>query len=696
MEDRNKPKILITDDSEMNRSILLDMLEDEYEILEAENGKQAVAVLQQMGSEIALVLLDIVMPEMDGFGVLTMMNKYHWIDDIPVIIISSESSSNYLERAFEAGVTDYISRPFDGLIVHRRVINTILLYAKQKRLMGLVAEQILEKEKQSSLMIDILSHIVEFRNGESGLHTRNIHTITELLLRRLGQMSDKYQFSHEEISVISTASALHDIGKIAIPSEILNKPGKLTNEEYEIMKTHSAIGDSMLEQIPYYQDEALVKAAREICRWHHERYDGRGYPDGLKGEEIPISAQIVALADVYDALTSERAYKKAFSHEKAMEMILNGECGAFGPELLGCFRDVADEMRKELKARTNRSDIDRIEVRNITDEMLHHKELTTSERTLRLLEHERAKYAFFASMSNEIQFEYSVDPSMVTVSEWGAQQLGIKEIIMNPLQDEELLKIIGEDAMRGLSEKLHKTTPEKPVVEYSCKMYVGGEERWYHVICRATWSVDEPAEYLGAIGKSIDIHTEHTRMTDLERVASHDGLTGLLNRSKAEELIRGRLLNHPDGNYALFIIDLDYFKTANDQYGHIFGDRVLQYLAKKLQQSVRSGDIVARVGGDEFLIFLEYREGFEVAVDRIFHFLKGEYEGFQMSVSMGIARTCGEQSDYETLFHCADQALYASKRGGRGQYKFYEDSMNDTLSAISPIDCDAKPENPGR
>lgn len=556
--------------------------------------------------------------------------------------------------------------------------------------MGLVADQILEKEKQSSLMIDILSHIVEFRNGESGLHTRNIHTITELLLRRLGQMSDKYQFSHEEISVISTASALHDIGKIAIPSEILNKPGKLTDEEYAIMKTHSAVGDAMLEQIPFYQDEALVKAAREICRWHHERYDGRGYPDGLRGEQIPISAQIVALADVYDALTSERAYKKAFSHEKAMEMILNGECGAFSEELLGCFRDVADEMRMELKSRADRKGIDQIEVRNITDEILQHKDLTTSERTFRLLEHERAKYAFFASMSNEIQFEYSVDPPMVTVSEWGAQQLGIKEIIMDPLHDEELLRIIGEEGQGELSKKLHATTPENPVIEHTCKLHLGDEVRWYRVICRATWSSDEPAEYMGTIGKAVDVHTEHTRMSDLERRASHDGLTGLLNRSKAEKMIRERLTERPGGNYALFIIDLDYFKTANDQYGHIFGDRVLQHLAEKLQQSVRSGDIVARVGGDEFLIFLEYKDGFEMAVDRIFHTLRGEYEGFRMSVSMGIARTNGDLGDYETLFHCADQALYAAKRGGRGQYKFYEDSMNDTLSAISPIDCDQK------
>ena len=694
METKNKSKILIADDSEMNRSILLDMLEDDYEIVEAENGTEAVAILQQLGTEIALVLLDIVMPEMDGFGVLAVMNKYHWIEDVPVIIISAESSSSYLERAFELGVVDYISRPFDNLIVQRRVTNTILLYAKQKRLFDMVADQIMEKEKQSSLMIDILSHIVEFRNGESGLHTLHIHTITELLLKRLGQMSDKYQFSYQEISVISTASALHDIGKIAIPSEILNKPGKLTQEEYEIMKTHSAVGDEMLEQLPFYQDEALVKAARQICRWHHERYDGRGYPDGLKGDEIPIAAQIVALADVYDALTSERAYKKAFSHEKAVQMITNGECGTFSPELLGCFRDVADDIQREFASGSGRVDISAKEVRGITDEILHKKELTTSDRTLRLLEHERAKYRFFASMSNEIQFEYTADPSMITISDWGAEQLGVKEIIMDPMHDEDALRIIGQDALEGLARMLRSTTPENPVAKYNCQIQVHGEPRWFQIICRATWSVDEPSEYLGAIGKAVDVHTEHTRMTDLERVASHDGLTGLLNRSKAEQMIRDRLLNFPNGKYALFIIDLDYFKNANDQYGHIFGDHVLKYLAQKLHQSVRGGDIVARVGGDEFLIFLEYKEEAETAIQRIFTSLEGTYEDFQISVSMGVARTDMVGTNYDKMFHAADQALYSVKRSGRGQYRFYDDTMQEMLSVISPIDgSEEKPDN---
>ena len=214
----------------------------------------------------------------------------------------------------------------------------------------MVAEQIYEKEQRSSLMIDILSHCVEFRNGESGMHVRNVHILTETLLNALLRKTDRYHISQADISVISTASALHDIGKIAIPEEILNKPGKFTPEEFAIMKTHSMVGAEMLENLPSYQNEPLVSFAYQICRWHHERWDGRGYPDGLAGDEIPISAQIVAMADVYDALTSERVYKPPFSHEQAVNMIVGGECGQFNPLMLECLEECADEIRQELAA----------------------------------------------------------------------------------------------------------------------------------------------------------------------------------------------------------------------------------------------------------------------------------------------------------------------------------------------------------
>lgn len=344
-----KETILIVDDSALNRMVLVEILgKENYTFLEAENGQQAVELLD-CHPEVDLLLLDITMPEIDGFGVLEAMNQYHWIEETPVIMISAEDSYTFVERAYDLGASDYITRPFDARVVCRRVSNTLMLYAKQKRLVQMVAEQVYEKEKVSNTMISILSHIVEFRNNESGLHVVHIRTITELLLRRLRKKTDRYPLTEADISLISTASALHDIGKINIPEQILNKPGRLTKEEFEIVKTHSVVGEHMLRQIPFNQNEPLVKVAREICRWHHERWDGRGYPDGLKGDEIPISAQVISLADVYDALTSERCYKAAFDHETALNMIVNGECGAFNPLLLECLMDGADQIKQAMQ-----------------------------------------------------------------------------------------------------------------------------------------------------------------------------------------------------------------------------------------------------------------------------------------------------------------------------------------------------------
>ena len=344
----HKYKILIVDDSEMNREILSSILGDEFDILEAADGKECISVIRKYGRDIALVLLDIVMPEMDGFEVLEFMNKHEWIDDIPVIMISSEDSAASVKKAYEMGVSDYINRPFDVEVVHRRVFNTIKLYAKQRRLIALITNQVYEKEKNNRILIEILSQIVEFRNGESGRHVLNVNIITGILLEQLTQITDKYNISWSDRLIITTAASLHDIGKIGINEKILNKAGRLTPQEIEKIKEHTVIGASILENMELFKDEELVKTAYQICRWHHERYDGRGYPDGLKGEEIPVSAQVVALADVYDALVSRRVYKKSYSHEEAMQMILGGECGAFNPVLLQCLTEAQDKIKESI------------------------------------------------------------------------------------------------------------------------------------------------------------------------------------------------------------------------------------------------------------------------------------------------------------------------------------------------------------
>ena len=382
-------RILIVDDSEMNRMILSEMLKGEFEILEAENGSACLDMLSRYEMKISLILLDIVMPGMDGFGVLEYMNRNNLIKDIPVIMISGEDSGEVIKRAYEMGVSDYIKRPFDMEVVHRRVLNTIKLYAKQRRLVAMVMNQVFEKEKNSRMLISVLSEIVEFRNGESGTHVLNINTLTTMILEQLVKKTDKYHLSWSNRMLISTASFLHDIGKIGIDEKILNKPGRLTPEERKIMEKHTMIGADMLANLPMYEDEPLMKVAYQICRWHHERYDGKGYPDGLKGEEIPISAQVVALADVYDALTSERVYKKAYSHEEAVQMICNGECGTFNPLLLECLCEIQDHIKKELQKTAYRS------------------EMSDPERKNKKFEHyDNSQKKFFGAVTQAIEEEY--------------------------------------------------------------------------------------------------------------------------------------------------------------------------------------------------------------------------------------------------------------------------------------------------
>ena len=345
-----KLNVLIVDDSQLNRKILSSMLGDQFSIMEASSGEECLELLKQYGTGISIVLLDILMPGMSGFDVLRYMNSDHWIDDIPVIMISSDYTAESVREAYDLGVTDYIRRPFDSKIVFHRVFNTIKLYSKQRRLVHLVTDQINEKEKNNDMMISILSHIVEFRNGESGMHVVHIRMLTEMLLEQLVKRTDRYALDNNTRMLITTGSALHDIGKIGIDDKILNKPGRLTPEEFEEMKKHTIIGAEMLKSLGRYQNEPLIKTAHEICRWHHERYDGRGYPDGLRGDEIPISAQVVSIADVYDALVSERVYKKALSHETAIKMINNGECGMFNPILLDCMMSIQEEIKERFKS----------------------------------------------------------------------------------------------------------------------------------------------------------------------------------------------------------------------------------------------------------------------------------------------------------------------------------------------------------
>lgn len=349
-DDKERPHVLIVDDSEFNRELLCGILGESFEILEADSGKEGLKLLRRYGTQISVVLLDIIMPEMNGFDVLDEMNREHWLDNIPVIMISADDSDENIRRAFDLGVTDYICRPFDAKVVEWRIRNTITLNLKQRRMLLLLAEQSRDKEKIGQMMVDILSNTVCYVNGESGQHIRNIQRITAILLERLLLKTDRYRLSFQDCVMISTASALHDIGKVGINTFILNKPGILTPEEYEVMKKHTLIGEHILKsgELSEFREEPLLKTAEQICRWHHERYDGSGYPDGLSGEEIPIAAQVVSIADVFDALMSKRSYKEALSAEVALRMIENGECGSFNPVLIECLKQAVGKLESDV------------------------------------------------------------------------------------------------------------------------------------------------------------------------------------------------------------------------------------------------------------------------------------------------------------------------------------------------------------
>ena len=342
----HRPTVLIVDDSPMNRDILSEILSDDFEVLEASNGAECLEILDARGPELSILLLDIVMPDMDGFDVLSRMAAQGLLEDLPVVMISSEDSAQTVRRAYELGASDYISRPFDARIVHRRVTNITRLYARQRRLRAMVSQQFYDREKNDQILFGILSQVMEVRYGESSHHIPQVQRITGILLERLCQKTDRYNLTGADRRLIATAAALHDIGRMAIDGRILNAPDP-TPEQKAILRTHPILGAQMLENLSQYQDEPLVKFALQICRWHHERWDGSGFPDGLKGDSIPIAAQVVSLADAYDSLVGKGDKHLALPQAQAIAELEAGTYGAFNPLLLECLRDVKDRLAEE-------------------------------------------------------------------------------------------------------------------------------------------------------------------------------------------------------------------------------------------------------------------------------------------------------------------------------------------------------------
>ena len=490
-----RQNILIVDDSKFNRDILKEILGEKYNYLEAENGNQAI---QMIGENIGidLMLLDINMPQMNGFEVLKIMKRSQCIEETPVIMISSEESVDTMREAYEMGITDYITRPFDSVIVKKRVQNTLSLYANQNNLVNVVVNQIYEKEENNNIMIRILSSILGSRNSESREHILHIKTATEMMLRQLIKITDVYHLTEADIALITTASSLHDIGKIYIPEEILNKPGRLTDEEFKIMKTHSELGADIIQDMHLPQENPLVHTAWEICRWHHERWDGKGYPDGLKGEEIPISAQVVSIADVYDALTSERCYKKAFDHDTAIKMILDGQCGQFNPILLKCLKELSPRFFKMFSNETDDS-IQYYEAQRLSNEILSEKSLPRKNYSQHIIKVMQEKIDFFMKNSGRNSVDYNAVSGQLTMINANQQTLYQRD---DPKFDVFKEFEVSEEDVQHIKDLLAHTSVQDKEISVQIEAKLENNRQLYNLKLHTLWSPLKKDGYIGIIG----------------------------------------------------------------------------------------------------------------------------------------------------------------------------------------------------
>lgn len=511
-----RKKLLIADDSEMNRAILANMLEQDYEIMEVSDGKEALAALQIYRKDLSALLLDVVMPGMDGFQVLEEMKQRQWLEDVPTVMISAETSSSYIDQAFELGAADYINRPFSATVVRRRIINTILLHTRRQEMMDILTSRVYRQEKSSEVMLSILNFAVEYRNGEGGSHMSGVEYLTGLLLRRLLAVTEQYSLAPEDVNLICTASGLHDIGKLLVPEDILQKPGKLTDEEFAIIKTHTKLGAQILSELPMHRNEKLVKYAIEICRWHHERWNGEGYPDGLSGDHIPIAAQVVSLADAYDALTSKRSYKQALSHEKAIEMIHNGECGSYNPLLLRCLDDVSDTAKQGMKDAGQTV----APLRRVVEELYKGQDLAAARMTQQL-EDAYAKQDFFTSLSDELWFDYTAQPSSLHLSRGLAEQTGLPSVMLEPLQSPTLQMYLGKELTEGLKRQLEGLTLEETRLDLTTKLRLRGRLRRCQLSVQITWSARKQRRCAALLGKVTDIEDRSQCIEQLRAEIQH-------------------------------------------------------------------------------------------------------------------------------------------------------------------------------
>lgn len=656
-----KQKLLIADDSELNRALLMELLGAEYDYLEAENGAETVKLLQSRG-DIDLLLLDVWMPEPDGFGVLELMNHFHWIEEVPVIMISVEQDAAFHARAYDLGAADFIQRPFNGAVVRRRVENTLMLYARQKRLTELVGEQVYARSRESGILVDLLSGVLSSHCGVPPDHAARIRSLTGALLRELSRRTERYRLSENDIARIAAVSAFYDVGKLHVPAELLRRPGALTPEETAAVRAHAVRGAELLDALPVPQDDFLLRTGREICRWHHERWDGGGYPDGLRGDAIPVAAQAVSLADAYIALTEARPWRKACPQKTALAMLRAGDCGAFNPLLLESLDAAVDAAARESAAPDHYRD----EADRIAAEALRGRALPLDDRPQRLLEVEREKTNYYAGLVGGIQFEYDIPSRRVTLADRRPGGQGRITVLDMACRGEQTQLLAPED-FAAVHRALLQTTPYAPDCAMEVRLPADGQKsRAAWLTARTLWSRRAPVTRIGAVGCLQELPD-----SDAPAPAAGSSFSAAMESLSVDPLTGARsrwFLEYGLPENARFdaaaMLDVDRFKAINDTYGHAAGDAALRAAADAVRSALRPGDLIVRTGGDEFLLLFPAIGAEEL--DALLSSVRAavaaarttDWPELRLSVSIGSARGASSLRD---ALREADRNMYRDK-----------------------------------
>ncbi len=683
--------VLLVDDQAKDRTQLRQLLSPSYEIVEAADGNEGIQMMETYCLQLAAVLLDVDMPGLDGFEVLQIARQKGWLRSVPVFLIAEDRAEEALERGYELGAMDILTKPFWPQVVRRRVDSMVELFRHRYELEQAVQEQtarIREQDarirKTNKSIMEILSAAIGFRNMDSEVHVRRMRQITRMLLTDVMEHHPEYHLTEEQVERIADLSILHDIGKIGIPDVILNKSGRLTEDEYECMKAHAIYGGELVERMDFQTGEEGRWYCYEICRHHHERWDGSGYPDGLKGEEIPIWVQAVSVADAYEALVSHRVYKEAYTAEEAVQMILYGECGSFNPKILESLQRVSPRLVQEVAGEAEREHLEKeLDGQEPVKAIPKPPELSNATEEGKLLfDLEQEKYRIIAELSEDMIFTYNVLFDSMEFSEKFCKVFQVPAYVNDYSKRPMPERTFYPEEYEELCRKRQTLTWAVPEMEMDLRLPLpDGGHPWFHLVLHILSDRNDRTRELGYVGKLTNINRIKKEATEWQKRANTDVLTQLYNRAGAHilfEELRQESCQTPLDLTVAFM-DIDRFKTLNDTLGHEAGDQILAAFGRSVRHLFRPDDIVSRFGGDEFLVVMKGMGDRTFARNKLSQLchqtvqISSVDKPLEISSSIGVAFFPRDGKEFDDLLRKADKALYASKHAGRGCLSFYGD-----------------------